>query len=81
MPAKILDEFTFMNVSRQRRLQLRRQREGLCIICATPLDGPSKQRCWKHMVANRERERKRIGAKARYFSRPSYRGEHNATRD
>lgn len=33
MPAKILDDYTDLNVSRQRKWQLRRAREGRCIKC------------------------------------------------
>ena len=33
MPEQIQDEFTDLNVSRQRKYQLRNQRDSKCIIC------------------------------------------------
>lgn len=32
----IIDEFTHLPVSRQRKHQLRKQKQGLCMICAAP---------------------------------------------
>ncbi len=34
----IIDEFTSLNISRQRRFQLRRNRDGLCRICSAPVE-------------------------------------------
>jgi hypothetical protein len=36
MPKLILDKFTTMPISRQRRYQMRRQQEGRCKLCAEP---------------------------------------------
>ena len=36
MSNKIIDEFTDLPVSAQRKAQLRRCRDGLCIICSKP---------------------------------------------
>jgi len=43
----ILDEFTSLKVSRQRRYQLRRERDGLCRLCGEPVEAPSHY-CAKH---------------------------------
>ncbi|MDE3068141.1 MAG: hypothetical protein KGJ60_11400 [Verrucomicrobiota bacterium] len=69
--AKIHDEFTDLPVSRQRKCQLRRQKEGRCIICGKPLC--SAQFCLEHMIAARERLRKRTGAVSRNRGSRSYR--------
>lgn len=36
MPKLIIDEFTDLPVSRQRKFQMRRARDGKCIVCAKP---------------------------------------------
>ncbi len=73
MNRAIKDEFTFLNVSRQRKYQLRMQRDGRCTECGEPAAQGS--RCLKHLVRARERQRKKRGLKRRYFNTLSYRLE------
>ena len=77
MRRRIEDEFTNLPVSRQRKYQLRMQREGRCTECG----GPAAQgsRCLKHLVKARERQRKKRGLKRRYYNTLSYRLEQLAT--
>ena len=70
MRQRINDEFTHLKVSRQRRYQLRKQRDHRCILCGAPaLRGG---RCLKHLVAARESQRKRSGTRGRYLNAESY---------
>jgi hypothetical protein len=64
MRKPIIDEFTTLNVSRQRKYQLRMQRDNRCTECGEPAAQGS--RCVKHLVRARERQRNRIGCKRRY---------------
>jgi hypothetical protein len=60
---KIVDEFTDLPISRQQKWQLRRAKEGRCVIC-----GDKKVTAWhclKHAIANREWARKYSGSKRR----------------
>jgi hypothetical protein len=60
---KIVDEFTDRPISRQQKWQLRRAKEGRCVIC-----GDKKVTAWhclKHAIANREWARKYSGSKRR----------------
>jgi hypothetical protein len=60
---KIQDEFTNRPISRQQKWQLRRAKEGRCVIC-----GDKKVTAWhclKHAIANREWARKYSGSKRR----------------
>ena len=72
----IKDEFDGRrDISRQRRHQLRKQRDGICIICTEPAaDGG---RCRKHSILNairiRESIRRRLGCKKRYLGGKLYR--------
>lgn len=59
----IQDEFTGLNVSRQRKRQLRWQKAGRCIICGKKC-APGTQRCQFH------REQVRAAAMAHHLSRP-----------
>jgi hypothetical protein len=68
--SKIQDEFADLPVSRQRKSQLRRQRDGLCIICGQPRC--SSHYCLKHMLAARERQRNRLGSGKRNRGSKSY---------
>jgi len=61
---KILDEFTNRNISRQRKMQLRRQRDGLCIACGSPAAGGTCH-CLKHLVKIRKYFHKKQGCKRR----------------
>jgi hypothetical protein len=56
---KPIDEFTALPVSRQRKWQLRREKEGRCPVCGEPK--ATVAYCLKHAIAVRERTRNRIG--------------------
>ncbi len=72
MPKVIHDEFTHLKMSRQQKYQLRMQRDGRCRICGdAKVAGLSL--CLKHIVAVRERARKRLGYTRRITGRKSYR--------
>jgi hypothetical protein len=67
MPRKaIQDEITSLPISRQRKFQLRMQRDKRCTICGAPV--VSGVRCLKHLIMARELQRKKLGAKGRYKS-------------
>jgi hypothetical protein len=57
---KIVDEFTDLPISRQQKWQLRRAKEGRCVICGEPK--VTAWHCLKHAVANREWARKYSGS-------------------
>jgi hypothetical protein len=67
----IHDEFTHLNISRQRKYQLRMSRDSKCTECGEPAIAGS--RCLKHLVRARERQRKQAGSKRRYKSTLGYR--------
>ena len=71
MRKRIVDEFTHLRVSRQRKYQLRMQRDSRCTECGEPAVQGS--RCLKHLVKARERQRKKRGLKRRYRGTLSYR--------
>ncbi len=73
MRKPIQDEFTNLSVSRQRKYQLRMQRDRCCTECGEPAAQGS--RCLKHLVKARERQRKKRGLKRRYFGTLSYKLE------
>jgi hypothetical protein len=64
MRKRIIDEFTDLPISRQRKYQLRMQRDKRCTECGAPAAEGS--RCVKHLVKARERQRKKRGLKRRY---------------
>ena len=70
MRKRIQDEFTDLPVSRQRKYQLRKQRDQRCTECGEPAVQGS--RCLKHLVKARERQRKKRGLKRRYYGTLSY---------
>ena len=70
MKSLIEDEFSFLPISRQRRYQLRRAREGRCTQCGAPV--VKGTRCLKHLVDARERQRRSQGLKRRYYGTLSY---------
>jgi hypothetical protein len=72
----IVDEFTGLEISRQRKYQLRRQRDKRCTECGQPAAQGS--RCLKHLIKARERQRKKRGLKRRYFNTLSYKLEQAA---
>jgi hypothetical protein len=69
----IIDEFTSLPISRQRKYQLRRQRDRRCTECGEPAEEGS--RCLKHLVKARERQRRKRGLKRRYLNTLSYKLE------
>jgi hypothetical protein len=71
----IQDEFTNLPISRQRKYQMRMQREARCTECGAPVGSPFGSRCVKHLVKARERNRKKRGLKRRYQNTLSYRLE------
>ncbi len=70
MKGPIQDEFTAMPISRQRKYQLRMQRDLRCTECGQPAIEAS--RCLKHLVMARELQRLRRGLKRRYYGTLSY---------
>jgi hypothetical protein len=73
MPKAIKDEFSDLPVSRQRKSQLRMQRDRRCILCGEPTVGVGY--CLKHWVERRERVRRKRGNKKRWKGARSYRLE------
>jgi hypothetical protein len=72
----IKDEFTDLKMSRQRKYQLRMRRDGRCTICGDKVAGACL--CLKHLVAARERTRRRLGCKRRLKKTKSYQLEEQA---
>lgn len=63
----IKDEFSSnRKLSRQRIWQLRRRKEGRCVICGEP--AITVNYCLKHVIWQREYQRKRLGSKKRIRS-------------
>lgn len=60
---KIIDQFTDLPVSKQRKHQLRRKAAGLCEVpgCCFPPVG--KSYCKYHLKKWRQRQRKKLGCK------------------
>jgi hypothetical protein len=73
MRTSIKDEFTRLPISRQRKYQLRMQRDQRCTECGEPAVQAS--RCLKHLIKARERQRKNRGLKRRYYGTLSYKLE------
>jgi hypothetical protein len=73
MRTRIEDEFTTLQISRQRKYQLRQKRDKRCTECGAPAEEGS--RCLKHLVTARERQRSRRGLKRRYLGTLRYRLE------
>ncbi len=71
MRKRIQDEFANLKISRQRKYQLRMQRDHRCTECGAPAAEGS--RCLKHLVKARERQREKRGLKRRYLNTLSYR--------
>jgi hypothetical protein len=67
----IKDEFTDLPISRQRKYQLRMQRDKRCQICGKAAAAGSF--CLKHLLERRERQRRKLGSKRRYFNALGYR--------
>jgi hypothetical protein len=72
----IKDEFTDLPVSRQRKFQMGMRRDKRCQTCGEPVVvGDS---CLKHLVKQRESQRRTLGLKRRYSNTLSYRLEAEA---
>ncbi len=67
MPRPIIDEFTDLKVSHQRKSQLRNVRDGKCATCGRPKF--NNQHCLKHAIGYSLRWRKRHGCKRRNHSK------------
>lgn len=72
MPQEIIDEFTRLDVSRQRKYQLRKYRDRKCVTCGEPATGHRRRArkenrqpfyCEKHRQANNVRTRERMREK------------------
>ncbi len=70
MRKPIVDEFTALHVSRQRKYQLRMRRDQRCVQCGQPAAGGG--RCLKHLVKAREWQRKKHDLKRRYHNTLGY---------
>jgi hypothetical protein len=68
----IKDEFARLRISKQRKYQLRMQRDGRCTKCGDAVAAGANY-CLKHAVQARERMRRVTGARRRYPSAASYR--------
>jgi len=73
--SKIEDEFSVRTgISKQRRYQMRRLRDGKCVYCGRPAVITGK--CERHRqmlnIKDREKMRRRIGAMSRYKNSESY---------
>jgi hypothetical protein len=71
MPKAIHDEFTDLKMSRQQKYQLRMRRDKRCKVCGDKAAESSL--CLKHLVAERERRRRKLGCKRRLTGTKSYR--------
>jgi hypothetical protein len=70
MGKKIVDRFTDLPVSRQRKYQLRMKARRRCIICGEP--AVRRVYCLYHMVKYRELARARVKARRRNYGAQSY---------
>lgn len=64
---RIVDEFMDLNVSRQRKWQLRQSKKGLCIVCSER--AVAAARCLKHALDFDAMRRKRKASKRRNNSK------------
>ena len=72
-PAKIIDEFTDLPVSRQYKHMLRKNKAGLCRLCDQKM--VSGGFCLNHLVKKREHTREKIKTVKRNTKSLSYRLE------
>jgi hypothetical protein len=75
MPKAIIDEFTSLPISRQRRYQLRKHRDRKCIRCGQPAEEHGyfcETHRQVHNVMTRELQRKRFDFKHRDYYSESY---------
>ena len=73
----IKDEFTDLPISRQRKYQLRMERDGRCVQCGKPTE--AGLHCLEHMIAGRERSRVSRKSVKRHSNSLSYRLQKAAT--
>jgi hypothetical protein len=76
MSKRIRDEFTDLEMSRQQKYQLRMRRDGRCIICGE--NAAVSGLCLEHLVARRERTRRKLGCRRRSKAAKSYRLQEQA---
>lgn len=69
MPKIIQDEFSALDISRQRRWALRHKRDGKCSTCGRP---GKKGYCRVHVRKNRDRMRKKLKCAGHYPNAKSY---------
>lgn len=62
----IIDEFTKLPISRERKRQLRCKKAGICKRCDRPL--ATKNYCLRHAIEERDRRRKLRGNTETYQS-------------
>jgi hypothetical protein len=72
----IRGEFKDLPISKQRKYQLRMQRDGWCVICGELAVGAFF--CLKHFVMRREAARRRVGARKRLKGPRSYKRQAEA---
>ncbi len=73
--SKVQDEFSGRTgISKQRRYQLRRLRDGMCIYCGRPavITGKCEEHRQMLNIKDREKMRRRSGARGRYKNSESY---------
>ena len=77
--SRIVDEFSALPVSKQRKWQLRKLTAGKCLRCGAPL--ATATHCLKHAIKRREHERKKRGfTRRRLLYAISYQLEEKARR-
>jgi len=59
---RIDDEFTTLEISRERKRQLRRVKAGLCVKCSNPV-APGEELCVKHRIQQALRSRKKLNSR------------------
>ena len=68
MPKQIEDEFTSLPISGQHKWQLRKMRDGCCVICGKPAEDLQSHRCLRHLIAQREERARANNTKRRYWN-------------
>ncbi len=66
---RINDEFSDLNISRERKRQLRMKKRGLCVVPSCGEKAVVGERCLAHAKERREKQRRRLGCKRRYLSK------------
>ena len=70
MRRPIQDEFTKLPISRQRKYQLRMQKQKRCTLCGEV--AVTRSRCLAHAVKFREYSRQKLQLRRRYYGAQSY---------